>query len=67
MMQPEDVERGDPVEVKCVRDPVPGDQPREFWRRATVVASYTHQIAVEFEDGQRMALQWRHVRRIGGR
>lgn len=63
-MAGEEIEPGDLVEVRRVRAPVADPRDREFWQRAIVKATYTHQVAVEFEDGQRMALQWRHVRPI---
>ena len=48
---------GDPVEVEFV------DMKRgTFWRPATVVAVYTHQVSVAFHDSERMAVQRRHVR-----
>lgn len=62
-MTPETCKPGDFVEVRRVRAPVRDGQAREFWQRATVRAVYTHQVAVEFEDGQRMALNWKHVRK----
>ena len=50
---------GDQVEVRQVRS-----NGSYHWQPATVVAVYTHQLAVMI-DGERMAIQLRSVRHKG--
>jgi hypothetical protein len=56
-----DYQEGDVVEV-CRLRAVDGSA-TGGWHRATVAATYTHQVSVTLADGTRMAFQRRNVRR----
>lgn len=61
-----DFEVGDVVEVQRLHHSHDGPLLTTSWQRATVVATYTHQVAVILPSGDRMAFLRKNVRKLGG-
>jgi len=61
-----DYQVGDVVEVQRLHHSHDGPLLTTSWQRATVVAIYSHQVAVILPSGDRMAFLRKNVRKLGG-